>query len=327
MILITGGAGYIGSHAVKALVEAGQRVAVFDNFCSGHKAAVDKRALIIEGDLLDPAAIQAAFSQHSISLVMHFAAHSIVPESVENPLLSYRNLSGTVNLLSAMLDAGVNKLVFSSTAAVYGEPVKIPITEEHPLNPTNPYGESKVWVETMLKGLHKTRNLSYISLRYFNAAGADPEGLLGEDHSPETHLIPLVLRTALGLREKIYIFGDDYDTADGTAVRDYIHVADLIQAHMLAMKALRSVESLQGVYNLGHQLGYSVREVIETARRVTGREISCEVTPRRLGDPSTLIASSEKIKTELNWQPRFAELEDMIKTAWAWYQHHPKGYA
>lgn len=326
MILVTGGAGYIGSHAVKALIRKSYSVAVFDNLSYGHRDAVDPGALFIQGDLLEPRAVVEALRRNPIELVMHFAAHSIVSQSVQDPLLSYRNLSGTVNLLSAMLEAGVHKLVFSSTAAVYGEPEKVPIPENHPHNPTNPYGQSKAWVEKMLEGLHRSRNLSYISLRYFNAAGADPEGELGEDHNPETHLIPLVLKTALRQRKKIDVYGTDYPTPDGTAVRDYIHVSDLIQAHLLAMERLQEDEPVPGVYNLGHQRGHSVLEVIETARRVTGREINYEKAPRRPGDPSTLIASSEKIKKELGWQPRFTELEQIIATAWEWHRRKPMGY-
>lgn len=327
MILVTGGAGYIGSHAVQALLRKGFTVAVYDNLSSGHRTAVDSEAVFITGDLLDRDAVGEALRKHPVDLVMHFAAHSIVPQSVDDPLLSYRNIAGTVNLLAAMREAGVNRLVFSSTAAVYGEPRKLPIPEDHPLTPANPYGQSKAWIETILSQLHRTQDLSYISLRYFNAAGAVPGGSLGEDHHPETHLIPLVLKTALGQREKLFVFGTDYPTADGTAVRDYIHVCDLVEAHLLAMEALQGEKPVQGVYNLGHQRGYSVLEVIETARRVTGRKISWEAAPRRPGDPSTLIASSEKVKKELGWQPRYTGLEEIIATAWEWHRRMPEGYA
>jgi UDP-glucose 4-epimerase len=326
MILVTGGAGYIGSHAVKALLQKNCAVLVFDNLSAGHELAVPEGAVLVKGDLLDPGAIGEALQRYPVTLVMHFAAHSIVPESVQDPLLSYRNIAGTVNLLSAMRQAGVQRLVFSSTAAVYGEPVKLPIPEDHPLAPTNPYGQSKAWIETILAQLHRSTGLSYISLRYFNAAGADPEGELGEDHHPETHLIPLVLKTALGQRDKIYIYGRDYPTADGTAVRDYIHVTDLIEAHLLAMEVLQEERAVQGVYNLGHQRGYSVLEVINAARKVTGREIPAEPAPRRPGDPSILIAASEKIKRELGWRTRFTALDEIIATAWAWYRRHPGGY-
>lgn len=327
MILVTGGAGYIGSHAVKALLQRGCAVLAFDNLSYGHEKAVDKKAVLVKGELLDPCSVRAVLSRFPVSIVMHFAAHSIVPQSVENPLLSYRNIGGTVNLLSAMQECGVNRFVFSSTAAVYGDPVELPIPEDHPQNPTNPYGQSKSWIEAILDRLHRARGLSYISLRYFNAAGADPKGGLGEDHRPETHLIPLVLQTALGRREKISVYGNDYPTADGTAVRDYIHVSDLIEAHLLAMEALQGEKPVQRVYNLGHQRGHSVMEVIETARKVTGRAIPCETAPRRAGDPSTLIAGSERIKRELGWQPRFTELETIIGTAWKWHLSHPEGYS
>ncbi|MEW5785031.1 MAG: UDP-glucose 4-epimerase GalE [Bacillota bacterium] len=326
MILVTGGAGYIGSHAVKALLDKGCAVAVFDNLSYGHAGAIDQRAEFIRGDLQDPPAIRETLQRYPIRLVMHFAAHSIVPESVLKPLLSYRNVSATVNLLSAMAESGVKRLVFSSTAAVYGEPVKLPIEEDHPINPTNPYGESKACLESMLARLHRAAGLNYVSLRYFNAAGADPDGALGEDHHPETHLIPLVLKTALGQREKIFVYGSDYPTEDGTAVRDYIHVSDLVEAHLLAMHLLEKDRPVQAVYNLGHQKGYSVLEVIETARRITKREIPLEMASRRPGDPSTLIAASDKIKKELGWKPRFTALAKIIATAWEWHLHHPNGY-
>jgi len=314
MILVTGGAGYIGSHAVKELVKSGHRVVVLDNLSTGHRAAVDKKAIFCPGDLHDLKFIHDIFGEYPIELVMHFAAHSIVPQSMQEPLLSYRNLNCTINLLEAMLKAGVRKLVFSSTAAVYGEPLETPIPENHPLKPTNPYGQSKAWIEAILEQLHRANGLDYISLRYFNAAGADPEGELGEEHHPETHLIPIILKAALQ-GEEVSVFGSDYPTKDGTPVRDYIHVSDLISAHLLAMEALLQGRKQREIYNLGHQRGYSVLEVIDAARQVTGLDIPYRMADRRPGDPSTLVASSAKIKAELGWEPRYSDLQTIIATA------------
>jgi UDP-glucose 4-epimerase len=319
IILVTGGAGYIGSHAVKELRKQGYRAVVYDNLSTGHQWAVRKDELI-EGDLGDQTHVQEILRKEKPLAVMHFAASSIVSESVERPELYFRNnVVNTFNLLEAMLTSGVECFIFSSTAAVYGNPHHIPIPEDHPLEPVNPYGEGKVFVEKALKWYGEAHELRYISLRYFNAAGTDPEGELGEVHDPETHLIPRILEVALGKRPAIEIYGTDYDTPDGTCIRDYIHVTDLAQAHILALEAL-----LDGhpscVYNLGNQKGFSVKEVVETVRGVTGHPIPTKESPRRSGDPPVLVASSERIKKELGWKPRYNDLKTIIETAWGWMQ-------
>ncbi|NNE92893.1 MAG: UDP-glucose 4-epimerase GalE [Verrucomicrobiales bacterium] len=322
-VLVTGGAGYIGSVAVDALIDAGFDVVVFDNLYMGHREAVNPEAAFIEGDLADKAAVDAAFAEHKPQAVMHFASYSLVGESVENPLKYLGdNVTNGLNLLSAVLDHGVERFILSSTANLFDQPETIPISENETLIPGSPYGESKAIIERYLFWLQKTKGLRYAALRYFNAAGCTE--VKGEDHTPETHLIPLVIQVALGQREKIMIFGDDYDTPDGTCVRDYIHVADLAQAHILALKALDTNESLH--YNLGNGAGFSVKEVIETVREVSGHPIPAEITPRRAGDPAILVGDSTKIRKELGWDPQFGDLKPIVESAWKWHSAHPEGY-
>lgn len=318
-ILVVGGAGYIGSHMVKDLLDADCDVITLDDLSTGHLELLPGGEFI-EGSLGDTVLLDKLFSTHKISAVMHFAAFSLVGESVEKPLKYYRNnMAATTELLDSMIRHKVKRFIFSSTAAVYGEPVEIPITESHPCNPTNPYGTSKIAVERMLKDCDSAHGLKYISLRYFNASGADESGDIGERHTNETHLIPLILEVANGLRENINIFGTNYPTHDGTCIRDYIHVSDLTQAHLLALEALLS-GGKSAVYNLGNNRGYSVREVIELARKVTGKPIPAVEAAKRPGDPGILIASSDKIKKTLGWKPKFEDLENIIKTAWVWHQ-------
>ena len=318
-ILVVGGAGYIGSHMVKDLIESGYPVVVLDNLSTGHRELVTGGDFV-EGNLGDSDLLDRLFAAHRISTVMHFAAFSLVGESMENPLKYYHNnVAATTTLLRAMIRHDIKRFIFSSTAAVYGEPVEVPIRETHPCSPTNPYGASKLAVERMLQDCDSAYDLKYVSLRYFNAAGADESGILGEMHTHETHLIPLILEVASGKRESIRVYGTDYPTPDGTCVRDYIHVSDLTQAHLLALEDL-----LQGgdsaVYNLGNNRGYSVREVIDLARDVTGKPIPAINGDRRPGDPATLIAGSDKIKKSLGWKPRYEDLETIIGTAWRWHQ-------
>jgi UDP-arabinose 4-epimerase len=316
-VLVTGGAGYIGSHAVKLLVQRGYRTVVYDNLIYGHREAA-LCGNFVEGDLHDTARLEQVLKEHQITDVMHFAAFAYVGESVQDPLKYYaNNVAGTLSLLQAMRTAGVQHLIFSSTCAVYGIPQHPVLTEEHPLCPINPYGESKLFVEWMLHASAAAYGLRWISLRYFNAAGADPEGELGESHDPETHLIPLVLSVASGRRADVAIFGTDYDTADGTCIRDYIHVNDLADAHILALQALNT-DKAQTAYNLGIGTGYSVRQVIVTAEHVTGRSIATRVAPRRPGDPPRLVAAADKIRSALGWQPRYTDLPTIITTAWRW---------
>jgi UDP-glucose 4-epimerase len=323
-ILVTGGAGYIGTHVVKELLHQGHRPIVFDNLQTGHRKAV-KNALFIEGDLSDQKKLAEVFQDNSIDAVMHFAADCLVGESVQNPVKYFNNnVKNSLKLIEIIEQFKVNKIVFSSSAAVYGEPKIIPIPEDHPCIPTNPYGETKWIFEKVLQAFHHAGKLNYISLRYFNAAGADPEGEIGEDHSPETHLIPLVIQAALD-GNPVPVFGTDYNTPDGTCIRDYIHVMDLGHAHLLALQKLEQ-EQLSGIYNLGNGNGYSVREVIQTVKKVTGKKINSIDSPRRPGDPARLVASSEKIREELGWIPRYPDLETIVKTAWEWYRRHPKGY-
>ena len=318
-ILVVGGAGYIGSHMVKDLLDAGCGVVTLDDLSTGHRELV-VGGEFIQGGLGDPVLLDNLFSTHNISTVMHFAAFSLVGESVENPLKYYRNnMAATAELLDSMIRHNVKRFIFSSTAAVYGEPVEIPITENHPCNPTSPYGASKMAVERMLEDCDSAYGLKYISLRYFNAAGADESGQIGESHDNETHLIPLVLEVATGRRENIKIFGTHYPTSDGTCIRDYIHVSDLTRAHLLALKALMS-GGQSALYNLGNNRGHSVREVIELARKVTGKPIPAIKADKRPGDPAVLIASSDKIKKELGWEPECEDLETIIKTAWVWHR-------
>jgi UDP-glucose 4-epimerase len=318
-VLVVGGAGYIGSHMVKDLLDTGHDVVILDDLSTGHRELLPGGEFV-EGGLGDAVLLDKLFSTHKISAVMHFAAFSLVGESVEKPLKYYRNnMAATAELLDSMIRHNVKRFIFSSTAAVYGEPVDIPITESHPCNPTNPYGESKIAVERMLKDCDSAYGLKYISLRYFNAAGADKSGKIGERHRNETHLIPLVLEVAAGRRENIKVFGANYLTPDGTCIRDYIHVSDLSGAHLLALNSLLSGGD-SAVYNLGNNRGYSVREVIELARKVTGKPIPAIEADKRPGDPAILIASSDKIKKNLGWKPEYEDLETIIKTAWKWHQ-------
>ncbi|MDJ0531153.1 MAG: UDP-glucose 4-epimerase GalE [Xenococcaceae cyanobacterium MO_207.B15] len=320
-ILVTGGAGYIGSHSVLALQRAGYNVIILDNLIYGHQDLVEtvlKTKLII-GDTRDSTLLKQIFTKHKIDAVMHFAAYAYVGESVTHPIKYYQNnVLGTLTLLEAMLEADINKFVFSSTCATYGVPETIPITEEQPQNPINPYGVSKLMVEQILQDFDRAYDFHSVSLRYFNAAGADPDGMLGEDHDPETHLIPLVLQTALGYRDSISIFGTDYDTPDGSCIRDYIHVADLAQAHILALKYLLE-DGKTDVFNLGTTHGFSVKQVIETARKVTGKAIKAVKCDRRFGDPPVLVGSGEKACKVLGWQPQYCNLEDIISHAWEWH--------
>ncbi len=325
MILVTGGAGYIGSHTVKLLLENGYDVVTYDSMELGHPGAVVGGA-VVRGDLMDGQRVGETFEEFPIRAVIHFAAYASVGDSVANPAKYFgNNLCGGLNLLQAMLDHDVKRLIFSSSAATYGEPTHVPIEETHPQNPTNPYGESKLIFEKILRWYDAAYGLRSVSLRYFNAAGADPEGQIGEDHDPEEHLIPVVLQTALGLRESVKVFGTDWHTPDGTCVRDYIHVTDLADAHILALKALENGAG-STAYNLGNGDGYSVKQVIEAAEQVVAARIPWESAPRRPGDPARLVASSEKLKKELGWRPRFPELATIIETAWRWHSAHPRGY-
>lgn len=325
-ILVCGGAGYIGSHAVAELAARGEEVIVVDNLQTGHAEAITAGAKLYEGDLRDPQFLDRVFTENEIDAVMHFAADSLVGVSVQEPLQYYdNNVGGAISLVKAMQKHGVKNIVFSSTAATYGEPKQIPIAETAETTPTNPYGETKLAIEKMLKWSEQAYGIQYVVLRYFNVAGAHPNGVIGEDHHPETHLIPIILEAALGKREQISIFGDDYDTSDGTCIRDYIHVIDLVAAHILAIEKLRKTGT-SGTYNLGNGNGYSVSEVLAVAREVTGKEIPAVIAPRRGGDPARLVASSEKAQQELGWKPQYASLESMIDSAWQWFQKHPNGY-
>mgnify|MGYP004617452757 FL=1 len=324
-ILVAGGAGYIGSHMVALLVKRGYEVVVADNLRTGHWQAVKGARKMYVGDLRDGAFLHQIFTENKIDGVINFAAFSLVGESVTNPLKYYgNNVEGAVSLLSAMQAHGVDKIVFSSTAAAYGEPEKQPIEEGDRTEPTNPYGATKLAIENMLKWCDCAYNIRYVALRYFNAAGSDTEAGIGEDHNPESHLIPLVMKTALGQRDHIGIFGEDYPTPDGTCVRDYIHVKDLAEAHLLALEYLERGGG-SDVFNLGNGAGYSVREIIETARRITGKEIKAVAEPRRGGDPSVLIASNKKAAEVLGWNPVLG-LDQIISDAWAWHSGHPNGY-
>jgi UDP-glucose 4-epimerase len=321
-VLVTGGAGYIGSIVVEQLIANGHLAVVYDDLSRGHRAAIAEEAILIEGNLTERDKLIRACERHNVEAVIHLAASSQVGESIRNPHLYFtNNVSAGTALLDAMLLAGIKRIVFSSTAAVYGEPETIPITEEMPPRPSNPYGESKLAFERMLRWYEEAYQLRYVSLRYFNAAGASER--FGEDHDPETHLIPNVLRTASGKMSHVDIFGEDYDTPDGTCVRDYIHVIDLANAHILALGV---TERVSEVYNLGYGNGYSVAEVVEMARQVTGRWISTEAAPRRAGDPPVLIANPDKIMRDLGWSPRHSELDRIIESAWRWHQAHPEGY-
>ena len=325
-ILVLGGAGYIGSHTVYELIDAGRDVVVADNLLTGFRAAVHPKARFYQLDIRDRSALDELFTKEKIEGVIHFAASSQVGESMSDPLKYYdNNLHGTMVLLQAMVAHGVDKIVFSSTAATYGEPERVPILETDRTDPTNCYGETKLAMEHMMRWVSRAHGLKYVALRYFNACGAHPSGAIGEAHNPETHLIPLILQVPNGQREKISIFGDDYPTKDGTCIRDYIHVSDLAQAHILALDHL-----LQGgesdVFNLGNGVGFTVKEVIDVARAVTGHPIPAEVSPRRAGDPAQLIASSKKAVEQLGWKPKYNDLNTIIASAWKWHSAHPRGY-
>lgn len=324
-ILVCGGAGYIGSHMVAELLENNEDVVILDNLEKGHKDALLGGKLYV-GDLRDKEILNKVFTENKIDAVIDFAAYSLVGESMTEPLKYFNNnVYGTISLLEAMKEHGVKYIVFSSTAATYGEPKVIPISENNDTIPTNAYGESKLLVEKILRWCDHAYGIKYTALRYFNAAGAHVNGQIGEDHSPESHLIPLILQVALGKREKIMMFGDDYNTTDGTCVRDYIHVTDLAKAHSLALKRLMNGGE-STAYNLGNGTGFSVKEVVEVARKVTGHPIPAEVAPRRAGDPATLIASSERAIKELGWEPQCADLETIISSAWNWHKNHPNGF-
>ncbi len=319
-VFVTGGAGYIGSVTSELLLDAGHNVTIFDNLGRGHRPAVDKRADFIEGDLCDKESVANAIGRVQPDAVVHFAAFALVGESMECPEMYFRNnVVGGINLAEAMLANDVSKIVFSSTCATYGQPERVPITEDELQKPQNPYGESKLMFEHTLNWYRTLHNMQPVFLRYFNACGATET--YGEDHDPETHLIPLVLRVPLGQRESIKIFGDDYDTPDGTCVRDYIHIVDLAQAHILALE-----KDISGPFNLGTGSGNSVKEVIETCREVTGHPIPAEVAPRRPGDPDRLVASPEKAKNILGWEPRSSDIYTIVESAWKWHQAHPNGY-
>ena len=326
-VLVAGGAGYIGSHATKQLLEAGHHVVVVDNLFRGHRAAVLETADFVEADLADTDVLAKALAEHDVDCVMHFAALAYVGESVNQPLRYYdKNTCGTVSLLQAMDEVGVNRIVFSSTCATYGEPDTVPITETEPQQPINPYGWSKLFVERVLRDYAAANGrFAFMALRYFNVAGCAADGTLGEDHEPETHLIPVVIEAALGQRDAITIFGTDYPTPDGTCIRDYVHVEDLCAAHILAMDQLSDND--QKFYNLGIGRGYSVRQVIDAVRRVTGREFEIEIGERRPGDPPTLYAASDKAQRDLGWTPRYTDLDQIVQTAWQWFREHPDGYA
>lgn len=327
-ILVLGGAGYIGSHTVYKLIESGNEVVVFDNLETGHIEAVHPKAKFYKGDLRNRSEIDSVFDKEKgIDAVIHFAANSLVGESMTNPLKYYdNNLNGTKVLLQSMVAHGIDKIVFSSTAATYGEPERTPILETDPTNPTNCYGETKKSMERMFYWVEKAHGLRYVSLRYFNACGAHISGKIGEAHNPETHLIPIILQAAQGTRDHISIFGTDYPTSDGTCIRDYIHVTDLAQAHILAVEYLMK-GGKSDIFNLGNGVGFSVREVIEKAKEVTQKDIKVVEESRRSGDPAVLIASSDKVKTVLGWKPEYDDLGTIIKTAWEWHSTHPNGYS
>ncbi|MDR0381727.1 MAG: UDP-glucose 4-epimerase GalE [Oscillospiraceae bacterium] len=325
-VLVLGGAGYIGSHTVYALVESGYDVIVADNLETGYRQAVHPKASFYRGDIRDRDFLDDLLSRSDVGAVIHFAANSLVGESMTNPLKYYdNNVNGTRILLQSLVAHDVKRIVFSSTAATYGEPERVPILESDPTHPTNTYGETKLSMEKMFRWTEVAHGVRYVSLRYFNASGAHESGRIGEAHNPETHLVPLVLQAALGKRPKVDIYGDDYDTPDGTCIRDYIHVCDLAQAHILAMEYLLK-GSPSDIFNLGNGNGFSVKEVIRAAERVVGRPIPNEIAPRRAGDPAQLVASSEKIRRVLGWNPQRTDIDGIVASAWAWHQAHPDGF-
>ncbi|MFD2446655.1 UDP-glucose 4-epimerase GalE [Bacillus sp. CGMCC 1.16607] len=325
-VLVVGGAGYIGSHAVRHLRDRHEEVVVIDNLETGHQQAIAKECTFYEGDIKNQEFLRKVFQNHKFDAVLHFAANSLVGESMSDPLKYYENnVYGTMCLLKVMAQFYVNKIVFSSTAAVYGEVQEMPIQESESTNPTNPYGETKLAIEKMLHWCEKAYGIHSMILRYFNVAGAHPDGTIGEDHHPETHLIPLILQVASGKRDKLLIYGDDYDTPDGTCIRDYIHINDLVEAHILALVKLRN-EHRSAIYNLGNGNGFSVKEILDAAMKVTKTEIRAEVTSRRLGDPPILLASSQKAQAELGWSPSYTSVTEIIGSAWNWMQKNPDGY-
>ena len=325
-ILVAGGAGYIGSHMVKDLVEHGQEVVVADNLSTGHRDAINPKAKFYEGDIRDRKFLDKIFDNENIEAVVHFAAFSIVPESMSKPLKYFdNNTGGMITLLEAMRDHNIKYIVFSSTAATYGVPEHMPIKETDPQNPINPYGLSKLMMEKMMHWADKAYGIKFVALRYFNVAGAAPDGTIGEDHGPETHLVPIILQVAQGKRDELSIFGDDYNTPDGTNVRDYVHVMDLADAHILAIKYLEAGNE-SNAFNLGSSTGFSNKQMLEAAREVTGEPIPAKITPRRPGDPDSLVAASDKARNVLGWDPKYDDVHDIIATAWKWHSTHPKGY-
>ena len=325
-ILVAGGAGYIGSHMVKDLIEHGEDVVVADNLSTGHRDAINPKAKFYEGDIRDRKFLDKVFDNEDITAVVHFAAFSIVPESMSKPLKYFdNNTGGMITLLEAMRDHNIKYIVFSSTAATYGVPEHMPIKETDPQNPINPYGLSKLMMEKMMAWADKAYGIKFVALRYFNVAGAAPDGTIGEDHGPETHLVPIILQVAQGKRKELSIFGDDYSTPDGTNVRDYVHVMDLADAHILAIKYLEAGNK-SNAFNLGSSTGFSNKQMLEAAREVTGKPIPAKMAPRRPGDPDSLVAASDKARTILGWKPKYDDVHDIIATAWKWHSTHPKGY-
>lgn len=325
--LVLGGAGYIGSHTVDRLIEKGEKTIVVDSLVTGHRQAVNKDAKFYQGDIADKDFMRQVFKENSdIDAVIHFAAYSLVAESMKKPLKYFdNNTAGMVKLLEVMNEFSIDKIVFSSTAATYGIPEEVPIKETTPQNPINPYGESKLMMEKIMRWADKAYGIKFVPLRYFNVAGAKPDGSIGEDHMPETHLLPIVLQVAMGKRDKLQIFGDDYNTPDGTNIRDYVHPLDLADAHILAVDYLKAGNP-STAFNLGSSTGFSNREILEAARKVTNKEIPAEIAPRRGGDPDVLVASSTKAQEVLGWKPQFDDISKIIETAWKWHTLHPEGY-
>lgn len=325
--LVLGGAGYIGSHTVDRLIEKGEKTIVVDSLVTGHRQAVNKDAKFYQGDIADKDFMRQVFKENSdIDAVIHFAAYSLVAESMKKPLKYFdNNTAGMVKLLEVMNEFSIDKIVFSSTAATYGIPEEVPIKETTPQNPINPYGESKLMMEKIMRWADKAYGIKFVPLRYFNVAGAKPDGSIGEDHMPETHLLPIVLQVAMGKRDKLQIFGDDYNTPDGTNIRDYVHPLDLADAHILAVDYLKAGNP-STAFNLGSSIGFSNREILEAARKVTNKEIPAEIAPRRGGDPDVLVASSTKAREVLGWKPQFDDISKIIETAWKWHTLHPEGY-
>ncbi|MBC1470372.1 UDP-glucose 4-epimerase GalE [Listeria seeligeri] len=325
-IIVLGGAGYIGSHAVAELVNRGYNVVVVDNLKTGHKEAIHEKAKFYQGDIRDKDFLSSVFERETVDGVIHFAASSLVGESMEEPLQYLNNnVYGTQILLEVMEQFGVKNIVFSSSAATYGEPERVPITESMPTNPESTYGDTKLIMEKMMKWCDKAYGMKYVALRYFNVAGAKSDGIIGEDHQPESHLVPIILQVALGQREKLAIYGDDYNTPDGTCIRDYVHVEDLIDAHIRSLEYLENGGE-SNIFNLGSSKGFSVQEILGAARSVTGKTIPAEVVARRAGDPGTLIAASDKARDVLGWEPTYTDIKDIIATAWKWHESHPNGY-